>query len=277
MTDISGWVIRYKDGYSVPLATTYPKYRIDSLNEKRGSGTATVEYLHVCGRCGGQGGAEQWRYTGYTCFECGGRGKWLATKTVHIYTPERNAVLQAALEARQEKKRLERVAATQEEQARKDQARAVKFEAFQRDHGALYADLQELAPSSQWLKEMLWKIEQWGDLSERQIASAVDEIAKIRQARGSRWVGEIGKRVDLTLTTVNEIDLGVSQFSRAHTYLIIMHDDVGNVITYKGSSCALPAKGDTERVRVTISDHTTYRDVRQTVIARPKNLEPIQE
>lgn len=31
---------------------------------------------HLCRRCGGAGGADQWRHTGWTCFDCGGRG-WM--------------------------------------------------------------------------------------------------------------------------------------------------------------------------------------------------------
>ena len=28
-----------------------------------------------CSRCGGTGGAQQWAYTGWTCYQCGGSGK----------------------------------------------------------------------------------------------------------------------------------------------------------------------------------------------------------
>lgn len=35
-----------------------------------------------CDRCGGQGGLEQWRYTGCTCYKCGGSGKMQITEIV---------------------------------------------------------------------------------------------------------------------------------------------------------------------------------------------------
>lgn len=33
-----------------------------------------VSYKDDCGRCGGAGGADAWRFTGWTCYECGGSG-----------------------------------------------------------------------------------------------------------------------------------------------------------------------------------------------------------
>ena len=34
------------------------------------NGTQYFEGWVACDRCGGQGGAEAWRYTGYTCYKC---------------------------------------------------------------------------------------------------------------------------------------------------------------------------------------------------------------
>jgi hypothetical protein len=47
---------------------------------------ATVPCTVSCSRCGGAGGSEAWRHTGWTCYQCGGRGKWPGTR--RDYRPE---------------------------------------------------------------------------------------------------------------------------------------------------------------------------------------------
>lgn len=37
-----------------------------------------------CGRCGGAGGSERWRYTGWTCYRCG--GNCTEVRSVRVYT-----------------------------------------------------------------------------------------------------------------------------------------------------------------------------------------------
>ena len=39
----------------------------------------------VCGRCGGRGGSDAWKFTGWTCYECGGSGD-KGIETVKLYT-----------------------------------------------------------------------------------------------------------------------------------------------------------------------------------------------
>ena len=63
------------------------------------NGSKHYEALVPCDRCGGAGGAEQWKYTGWTCYKCGGTGKMLS-KWI-----ERTPEYQAKLDARREAKR----------------------------------------------------------------------------------------------------------------------------------------------------------------------------
>ena len=65
------------------------------------NGTKYFEGWVSCDRCGGAGGADQWSYTGWTCYKCGGTGKvWDKYK---VYTPEYEAKLEARRKAKAEK------------------------------------------------------------------------------------------------------------------------------------------------------------------------------
>lgn len=39
------------------------------------AGKPVTTITRKCGRCGGAGGADQWKATGWTCFQCGGSGR----------------------------------------------------------------------------------------------------------------------------------------------------------------------------------------------------------
>lgn len=69
------------------------------------NGSKHWEGLIPCDRCGGQGGADAWKFTGYTCYKCGGRGlvesKWIER------TPEYQAKLDAMRAKRNAKKMAE--------------------------------------------------------------------------------------------------------------------------------------------------------------------------
>jgi hypothetical protein len=46
--------------------------------ERKESKKVLEEYKanNICKRCAGAGGAERWRYSGWTCYDCGGTGKF---------------------------------------------------------------------------------------------------------------------------------------------------------------------------------------------------------
>lgn len=62
------------------------------------NGSKHYEGIVTCDRCGGAGGAENWKYTGWTCYKCNGTGKMKA-KWI-----ERTPEYEAKLEARRAKK-----------------------------------------------------------------------------------------------------------------------------------------------------------------------------
>lgn len=76
-----------------------------------------------CPRCGGVGQAEKWRFTGLTCFECGGTGLRRVAKVVKEYTPEYWAKLEARRQARAAKyaeEHADEIAAEKAEQERRE-------------------------------------------------------------------------------------------------------------------------------------------------------------
>ena len=73
---------------------------------------------YTCKRCGGQGGLDQWAYTGWTCYECGGSGKAYKPEIIKLYTPEYAKKLEARRKKAEEKKQAEHGAKI--DQIRKD-------------------------------------------------------------------------------------------------------------------------------------------------------------
>ena len=77
--------------------------------------TAQYDYRAKCSRCGGAGGSDAWKFTGWTCFECGGSGNG-TVHTVKVYTAEKLAKLQAS-EVRRNAKREAKEAVIRDAQA----------------------------------------------------------------------------------------------------------------------------------------------------------------
>ena len=86
------------------------------------NGSKHYEGMIPCDRCGGGGGSDHWKYTGWTCYKCGGTGK-IASKWI-----ERTPEYQAKLDARRAKKQAERMAELERGRAERE-ARIAEEEA----------------------------------------------------------------------------------------------------------------------------------------------------
>lgn len=95
----------------------------------------------------------------------------------------------------------------------------------------------------------------------------------------SQWVGGVKERRDWLLTL--EAEFGF-ETDFGHLSIKIFRDDDGNVIVYKGSigSFVDPSdedkvlqKGGKIRLKATIKSHEVRKEVKQTLISRPKVLE----
>lgn len=94
------------------------------------------------------------------------------------------------------------------------------------------------------------------------VQKAVEAI--IYDAGTSEFVGEIGERVELTLTVTRAIEI---ENNYGHSMMHIMEDDCGNVYVWTTAAKSWP-EGAVKNVRGTIKDHRTYKNTKQTVLTR---------
>lgn len=99
------------------------------------------------------------------------------------------------------------------------------------------------------------------------VQKAVEAI--IYDAGTSEFMGEIGERVELTLTVTRAIEI---ENNYGHSMMHIMEDDCGNVYVWTTAAKSWP-EGAVKNVRGTIKDHRTYKNTKQTVL---KNCREIQ-
>ena len=132
-----------------------------------------------------------------------------------------------------------------------------------------------------FLGSMAHAVDTYGKLTEKQSAAVLKGIdarqvkleqwAQERAARdaASKWIGEVGKRIELTLT-VNHVVTLCGDYGM--TFINLCRDDFGNAVVYKGSN-DLKFHGDKVTVKATIKAHETRDGVKQTIIARPKIID----
>jgi len=130
------------------------------------------------------------------------------------------------------------------------------------------------------LREMVSKLVRYGSISEKQAAFAQSLLERISgraalaaqraaENASSAFLGAVGDRLDLTLTC---------QWSKSFDTqfgTLTVHgfkDASGNIVIYKGQRIA--DKGETLTLKATIKTHEDREGVKQTVINRPKILQP---
>lgn len=132
-----------------------------------------------------------------------------------------------------------------------------------------------------FLGSMAWSFDTFGKLTEAQTAAVLKGIDS-REARRAEWakknaeenassefIGEIGKRVDITLSCYHVV---VLEGYYGNSYIHLCKDPDSNIVVYKGNSIDFPSKGETKVVKATIKDHNVREGVKQTIINRPKVL-----
>lgn len=125
--------------------------------------------------------------------------------------------------------------------------------------------------------------QKYGRLTEGQVAAVRRYIAKAAE-RKAEWaaknaeknaalvhVGEVGKRVELTLTCKKVIEYVRKAYHYCDSgigYICIAEDANGNVVVYRGNS-GFPAEGRTAIVKCTVKEHVVYNGTKQTIVSRP--------
>jgi len=142
-----------------------------------------------------------------------------------------------------------------------------------RDYGASFTYAEG------FMGKMAWAFDTFGKLTEGQSAAILKGI-DARAAKRAEWakknaeenaasvhVGEVGKRVELTLSCYHEIKI---EGSYGVSWVHLCKDPDNNIVVYIGNSHGFPMKGETKVVKATIKEHSVRDSVKQTVIARPK-------
>lgn len=244
--------------------------------ETNDKGKPVVYRQTKCGRCGGAGGSDKWKHTGWTCYQCGGHGKGpvVADK---LYTAEQLVKMNDAQAKRDAKKASERAAADAKRKADQDARRAQ----FLIDNAEILKLVEELAKTESFIGDILHTCIDRAAISERQVEVIRNKQAEIARKAASAYIGEVGQRVDFicTLKTFRKFE---GQYGS--TYLHIMHTQDGQTVKYMGSNLLgggewkkygysdyeyIP-NGSSIEFKATIKEHTEYNGEKQTVVARPK-------
>jgi hypothetical protein len=261
--------------------------RVTSRDEK---GNPISVQDRTCWRCGGLGGAEAWRHTGWTCYRCGGTGRDPVQERVRLYTPEQNAKLDAAAEKRAAKKAAARAEAERIEQERRDRERA---EIISTNQGFIARIDAELAHGeSEFLQSVRDRIvEQAKEPTDAQISKVNEVIERNEKERvrlaAARHVGEIKERRVFDLTLVHTQTRLVSEYPHIYSHWSLFTDENGCKIACKSAPGVIGLKKETlegetwdqrrylkgakVRVKATVVEHTYDKNGEPiTYINRPK-------
>ena len=110
----------------------------------------------------------------------------------------------------------------------------------------------------------------WEDVSDDGITVKDEDKVKafvetlIFEPGTSEYVGNVGQRMELTLTVTNAIELD-GNYGRSMMH--IMEDEDGNVFVWSTASKTLE-EGSTFHCKGTVKDHRVYRNTKQTVLTR---------
>lgn len=109
-------------------------------------------------------------------------------------------------------------------------------------------------------------------------------LKALRDFSGSEWVAEPKKRIDLTLTLVNDYvyeGCSYSYYDSGIRHIYTLRDEDGNCLVWKTQKVIdfydkesdewIDAEvGDTIEMKATVKEHSEYKGTKQTVITRPK-------
>jgi hypothetical protein len=184
------------------------------------------------------------------------------THTPRVYTAERLAVLVAAADKKEAKRKAEQEAA--------DAARHLEFVNWARAHKKVIGGIVE-AKGNPFLESLALQLSTNRMLSDKQIAAAVKtlERAEKRKAENaaSEFVGEIKQRFEFDAEVIGVYG---TEGYYGHTDIVKFKDADGNLFTWFASGYQDLEHGDRITIKGTVKEHDTYRGVKQTVLTRCK-------
>lgn len=225
-----------------------------------------------CSRCGGAGGADKWKPTGWTCFDCGGSGKHpRGPERVRLYTADELVKLNAT----QEKRTAKRTAAADVKAAVAKAEVEARRQEFETAHGALMAQAEAFCDRSEFVRDVVRKARERATLTEKQETALRATVAKLSAEAvakaASGYVGAVGKRVECKVQVAR-----VASFTRQAfgpyggvetVWILTMRDEAGNAIVSKTPRFHAE-KGESFTLRATVKEHSEYDGEKQTVVQR---------
>lgn len=240
----------------------------------------------TCSRCGGAGGSIKWEHTGWTCYQCSGKGVF-GTDRQRLYTADKLA----ALNVTRDKRRAKKAAEAAERKATEDARRLRERDEVIAAHKDILARIRKTAPDKLeegFFASIIAQVEVKAKaLSDRQmnaVEAALDKI-DIEQQRlvTARHIGTVGERMTLTGTVdlIREFDDGFG----GSKFLIVLKVEGSKVVYWGKSFSKFGIRWDhreecfikpTEPVSIkaTIKEHgvSRYNDEPETTITRPAEI-----
>ena len=254
------------------MSTLYTRTgSLKAPNAQDAKGRPTWHHIDNCTRCGGLGGGEQWRYTGWTCFQCGGTGKG-SPRVDRLYTTEELAKLNDIRDRRRAKVEAARKAVYEAERAERWASAAGWLEENAASIDCIRGAFEIAAPESyakNSLRKFLQRIDDRNIVSwiDDALAIAIEVYARQDDKARSQHFGVVGTRQEVTFEVTFSLRFDSTQWGWPPSYLTVGRTPEGNVVVYKGSHGW--DKGETVTAKWGIKEHGERDGVLQTVLARP--------
>jgi hypothetical protein len=137
---------------------------------------------------------------------------------------------------------------------------------------------------SYFWKSLMYSFDNFGNLTQGQIGVVVKEMEKEKENQEkpettSNFIGTVDKKIEVQATIEKIITVPSVAFfygDRTSIDLYILKDDQGNIIIHKSKKIQSKSNGDDLRegdkinVKATVKAHSTYKEIKQTIIIRPK-------
>ena len=213
-----------------------------------------------CGRCGGQGGGDQWRHTGWTCYQC--HGNRTVPVTHRVFDEARLANLNAVADRKATLKATEA--------QRKIDAAVAYFVEWSESHEKLLGDIAA-ATGNSFLSDIASKLSKSGILTDRQLEAAATALERQRvrevESRASEHVGAVKDRIEFEAEVTGVY--GTEGFY-GHTDIVKFKDAANNQFTWFASDYTNLERGDRISIKGTVKKHEKYRGIKATVLTRCK-------
>lgn len=249
----------------------------DKLQTAHFSKNGQQGYFHQeisCRKCGGNGGSDAWRYTGWTCYRCGASTKLTkdgrfsdpsSPVKISFYTPEKLQKLEEAKRKRDEKKA-----------AKKKAEYYAKWDNTIAEYSSIIETAEHYAPYNGFVASVLETVKNTGNISEKQESALISAFVKAQKVvtekehSSNEWIGDIKQRMEKELTCKAVFGPFNSKFGQ---FFIVNYKDAdGNDYVYKGTGNPGLQKDETGVIKFTVKAHDIYKDKKQTVISRVANV-----